>query len=57
MGFHLKADDQVSCTVYFKSGNQLIPDALSCCYLFQTTRHALPADGTAFLELLEGDPS
>ncbi|CAK9093571.1 unnamed protein product [Durusdinium trenchii] len=59
MGFDLKGDPiHDIAVIHFKPGMQLVPDAGSMCYVFQTeTRsHALPADGAAFFQLVtEGE--
>lgn len=47
--------------IHFKSGTKLVLDSTgtSTCYVFETESrsHALPADGAAFLQLMDGDAS
>ena len=62
MGFTLRGNCGHGPTlIHFKSGTKLVLDStgVSTCYVFETESrsHALPADGAAFFQLMDGKGS
>lgn len=58
MGFSLRNCGDGPTLIHFKSGSKLVLDStgVSTCYVFETESrsHALPADGAAFFQLMDG---